>query len=197
MTDEGNIIINIGRQFGSGGKSIAVEIGRELGIQVFDREIISKAAEESGFSKELFEKNDEKRSLFRFSSFFGAERFGGAHAASVGDDQLFKIQSEVIRDIALKQSAILRDMSCLDVFIKAPMEDRVGRVSKREGIPEEEAQEMIEKQDRTRQTFYNFFSFGNWGQASDYDLCIDSSLLGIEGTARFIIEFGRKSKLIR
>ena len=59
MTDEGNIIINIGRQFGSGGKSIAVEIGRELGIQVFDREIISKAAEESGFSKELFEKNDE------------------------------------------------------------------------------------------------------------------------------------------
>lgn len=206
MTDEGNIIINIGRQFGSGGKSIAVEIGRELGIQVFDREIISKAAEESGFSKELFEKNDEKRSLFRFSSFFGAERFGGAHAASVGDDQLFKIQSEVIRDIALKQSAIfvgrcsnyiLRDMSCLDVFIKAPMEDRVGRVSKREGIPEEEAQEIIEKQDRTRQTFYNFFSFGNWGQASDYDLCIDSSLLGIEGTARFIIEFGRKSKLIR
>ena len=199
------MIINIGRQFGSGGKQVALNIGSKLGIKVYDNELISKAAEESGFSKELFERSDEKRSMFNISSFFSSDRFVGSRNY-VGDNELFKIQSDVIRDIAEKGSAIfvgrcsnyiLRDMSCLDVFIKAPMEDRVGMVSKREGIPEEEAQEMIEKQDRTRQTFYNFFSFGNWGQASDYDLCIDSSLLGIEGTARFIIEFGRKSKLIR
>ena len=204
MTDNGNIIINIGREFGSGGKSVAIQIGNRLGIQVFDKELISRAAQESGFSKDLFEKNDEKKSLFRFPAFFGTERFGSSRNA-LGEDQLFKIQSDVIRGIAAKESAIfvgrcsnyiLRDLRRLDVFIKAPMEDRVRRVSQREGICEEEARAMIEKQDRTRQTYYNFFTFGDWGQASDYHLCVDSSSLGIEGTADFIIDFGKKANLI-
>lgn len=204
MTENGNIIINIGRQFGSGGKSVATEIGARLGIQVFDKELIGKAAEESGFSKDLFEKNDERKRLFGFSSVFGLDRFGGSRNA-LGEDQLFKIQSDVIRKIAGKQSAvfvgrcsnyILRDLGCLDVFIKAPVEERVKRVSEREGISAEDALEMIEKQDRARQTYYNFFTFGNWGSSSDYHLCIDSSVLGIKDTADYVIEFGRKAKLI-
>ena len=89
--DANNIIINIGRQFGSGGKEIAMKVGEKLGINVYDNELISKAAEESGFSKELFERSDERRSMFNISSFFGAGRFGSAQNY-VGDNELFKIK---------------------------------------------------------------------------------------------------------
>ena len=202
--DANNIIINIGRQFGSGGKEIAMKVGEKLGINVYDNELISKAAEESGFSKELFERSDERRSMFNISSFFGAGRFGSSQNY-VGDNELFKIQSEVIRGIAEKGPAIfvgrcsnyiLRDLKCLDAFISAPMEERIKRVMDRTGLEEEAAKARIERQDRTRQTYYNFFTFGNWGAASDYDLCVDSSILGIDGTADFIIDFGRKAGLI-
>lgn len=201
---KGHTIINIGRQFGSGGKLIAKRMSDCLGIPAYDNELISKAADESGFSKELFERSDEKRSLFSITSFFGSGRFGSAQNY-VGDNEIFKIQSEVIRDIAAKGSAIfvgrcsnyiLRDMECLDVFVTAPLEDRAKRVSERLGISLDEARSRIGRQDRTRQTYYNFFTFGEWGAATDYDLCIDSSILGIDGTTDFIIDFGRKAGLI-
>lgn len=202
--NEQHKIINFGRQFGSGGKLVAQRISESLGIPVYDNELISKAADESGFSKELFERSDEKRSIFNISSFFGNGRFGEARNY-VGDNELFKIQSEVIRNIAAKGPAIfvgrcsnyiLRDLRCLDVFVTAPLEDRVKRVAERLEISPDEARNRIERQDRTRETYYNFFTFGNWGASSDYDLCIDSSLLGINGTADFIIEFGEKAGLI-
>ena len=203
MSDR-HTIINIGRQFGSGGKEVATKIGEVLGIEVYDNELISKAAEESGFSKELFERSDEKRSVFNLFSFFGSDRFGSTQNY-MGDNELFKIQSDVIRGIAQKGPAIfvgrcsnyiLRDKKCLDVFVSAPMEARISRVMKRTGLGEEEAKERIERQDRTRQTYYNFFTFGDWGTASDYNLCVDSSILGIQGTAEFIIDFGKKAGLI-
>lgn len=203
MSDK-HTIINIGRQYGSGGKEVATTIGKALGIEVYDNELISKAAEESGFSKEVFERSDERRSVFNLFSFFGTERFGSAQNY-MGDNELFKIQSEVIRGITDKGPAIfvgrcsnyiLRDKTCLDVFVSAPLEARVARVMGRLGISEDEAKARIERQDRTRQTYYNFFTFGNWGAASDYDMCVDSSILGIEGTADLIIDFGRKAGLI-
>ncbi len=200
-----NTIINIGRQFGSGGRLIANEIGRKLGIHVYDNELISKAAEQSGFSRELFVKSDENRSLFSVSSFFSSSRF--VHSENyVNDNVLFKIQSEVIRSIAAKESAviigrcsdyILRDMDCLDVFITAPVEIRKKMVAERSGLSDGEAAALIQKKERTRSTYYNFFTFGDWGQASNYDLCVDSSILGIEGTADMIIDFGRKAGKIR
>ena len=199
-----HIIINIGRQFGSGGKEVAEKIGSSLGIRVYDNELISKAAEESGFSRELLERSDEKRSVFSLFSFFGADRFGSTRNY-MGDNELFKIQSDVIRGIAEKGPAIfvgrcsnyiLRDKACLDAFVSAPLEARVKRVMERLDVDEDEAKTRIERQDRTRQTYYNFFTFGNWGAASDYDLCVDSSILGNEGTAELIIDFGRKAGLI-
>ena len=202
--EEKHTIINIGRQFGSGGKEVAEKIGASLGIAVYDNELISKAAEESGFSRELLQRSDEKRCVFSLFSFFGTDRFGSTRNY-VGNNELFKIQSDVIRGIAQKGPAIfvgrcsnyiLRDKTCLDVFVSAPVESRVKRVMERLAVDEDEARTRIERQDRTRQTYYNFFTFGNWGAASDYDLCVDSSILGIEGTADLIIDFGRKAGLI-
>lgn len=199
------LIINVGRQFGSGGKLVALALGKKLGIPVYDQELISKAAEQSGFSKELFAKSDEKRNLLALSSFIvDVGRFGSADNY-VSDNQLFVIQSNVIRSIADKGSAIfigrcadyiLRDRPCLDVFISASDEVRIKRVAERMGITPEQAESLMQKKDRTRETYYNYFTFGNWGVASNYDLCVDSSVLGIDGTADMIIDFCHRANLI-
>lgn len=203
--EDKKLIINVGRQFGSGGKLVALALGKKLGIPVYDQELISKAAEQSGFSKELFAKSDEKRNLLALSSFIvDIGRFGSADNY-VSDNQLFVIQSNVIRSIADKGSAIfigrcadyiLRDRPCLDVFISASDEVRIKRVAERMGITPEQAESLMQKKDRTRETYYNYFTFGNWGVASNYDLCVDSSVLGIDGTADMIIDFCHRAKLI-
>jgi len=200
-----NTIINIGRQFGSGGKSIAAEISAMLDIPLYDNELITKAAEDSGFSPELFKQSDEKRRFWGIGSIFGSNRYG-SYTSGLNDGELFKIQSDAITKIADNGPAIfigrasnyiLRDRKCLDVFICAPMEARVARVCEREGISPDNAEDYIFKKDKARAEYYNFFSFGHWGKSSDYDLCIDSSILGIKGTAEFIVDFGKKAGLIR
>ncbi len=197
-------IICVGRQFGSGGKEVAMYIGRKLGIDVYDSELISKAAEESGFSKDLFAKSDEKKGFFAASNFMTFGRFSAGENYIQGNS-LFQIQSEVIRSIAEKRSAIfigrcsdyiLRDMDVLSVFITAPLENRKERVAERRNISMDEAQSLIAKEDRTRETYYNYYTFGNWGVAGNYDLCIDSSLLGTEGTADIIIETAKRKGLL-
>ncbi len=181
---------------------MAMEIGKILGIKVYDSELLLKAAESSGFSAALFKKKDEKKSFFSFSTFFTPHGFG--HAKSCIDDEaLFKIQSDVIEEIADKESAviigrcsdyILRSRGCtLDVFITAPIEDRIKRVMERTSLAHDKAEDLIHSKDRGRKSYYDYFTFGNWGVADNYDLCVDSSILGIEGTAQYIIDFARKS----
>ena len=198
-------IINIGRSFGSGGGYVGQAIGRKLGIPVYDNELISKAAEEKGYSKSLFT-GEEKRSLFSVSSFFASGRLSHLDGGYVNDNVLFQIQSEVIRSIAEAGDAviigrcadyILRDLPCLDVFVYAPMEYRIKRLVENEGLSPEEAEDLMRRKDRTRETYYNYYTFGSWGKADNYDLCIDSSILGIEGTADFIIDFGRKAGIVK
>lgn len=195
------IIITIGRQFGSGGKCVADALGEKLGIPVYDREIIRKAAQDSGFSEELFVQSDERKRFFSLSSIFSASYSEAENYMS--DKGLFKMQCETIRRIAEQGSAIivgrcsdyiLRDHdNVLDVFLTSPAEERAKRVSERAGISIEKAMDLIEKKDRDRAEYYNYYTFGNWGVASTYDLCLDSSILGIEGTADFIIDFTRKA----
>lgn len=198
---EKKIIINIGRQFGGGGLGVAYELGKKLGIPVYDKELIAKAAQDSGFSKGIFEESDEKKRLFSLSSIF-ASRFGDTENY-MSDRGLFKMQSETIRKIAEQGSAIivgrcsdyiLRDMECtLDVFLTSPLEVRAARIAKRSGLSLEEAEKLAEEKDRNRAEYYNYYTFTDWGVASTYDLCLDSSVLGIEGTADMIIEFARKA----
>lgn len=202
---DNELIINVGRQFGSGGRLVALSLGRKLGIPVYDQELIAKAAEQSGFSKELFANSDEKRNLLALSSFIvDVGRFGSADNY-MSDNQLFVIQSNVIRSLADKGPAvfigrcsdyILRDRKCLDVFVTATDEVRIKRVAERMNITPEQADSLMRKKDRTRETYYNYYTFGNWGVASNYDLCVDSSVLGIEGTADMIIDFCRRAGLL-
>lgn len=199
------IIINVGRQYGAGGKGVAAVLSERLGIPVYDNELLQKAAEESGFSPALFRKSDERRRLWRFGSLFGLNKASSYAPSAIDGTELFKFQSQAIRDIAQQGSAIflgrasdyvLRDMECLDVFICAPLEDRIKRICERTGMPAGDAGKFILRKDKMRSEYYNFFTFGEWGVASNYDLCIDSSLLGINGTAEAIVDFGRRAGLI-
>ena len=200
-----DIIITIGRQFGCGGKRIAEALGNKLGIPVYDHELIIKAAQESGFSAEFFERSDEKKRFFSLTSIF----VGSINADTenyMSDKGLFKLQCETIQSIADQGSAIivgrcsdyvLRDRNnTLNVFLTSPLEERVKRIAETEGLTLEKAEERVEKQDKNRADYYNYYTFGNWGVASNYDLCIDSSIAGIEGTANMIIEFAKISGLL-
>lgn len=200
------LIINIGRQYGSGGKRIAECLGQKLGIKVYDTELLNEAASKSGFDPQLFTRSDERKHLFSLGNIFSSNRYGSFTQSGINESDLFKIQSEAIRDIASRGDAIfvgrasdyvLRDMDCLDVFISAPMQVRKAAVCTRENISEEKAEEYITKRDKKRAEYYNFFTFGHWGKCSNYDLCVDSSILGIEGTADFIIEFAKKAGKIK
>lgn len=124
----------------------------------------------------------------------------------MSDKNLFNIQCSTIRNIAEQGSAVivgrcsdyvLRDSGCtLDVFLTSSDEVRAARIMEREGLTKEKALELMERRDKARADYYNYYTFGNWGVASTYDLCLDSGLLGIEGTADFIIEYARRAGLL-
>jgi cytidylate kinase len=124
----------------------------------------------------------------------------------MSDNGLFEMQCSTIRKIAGQGSAIivgrcsdyvLRDMDCvLNVFLTSPLPVRVKRICERHNLCAEKAETLIMQKDKAREEYYNYYTFGNWGVASTYDLCIDSSRLGIEGTADFIIDFAKKAGLL-
>ena len=199
---EKHILITIGRQFGSGGKPVGDALSRKLGIPVYDNELITEAAKQSGYSPELFIRSDEKKRSFFLANLFG---LSSDVRNMIGDAELFRIQSETIRNLASKGSAIfvgrasdyvLRDMKCLNVFITATMESRIKFVCERDGVALEDAPGIIERRDRNRSKYYDFFTHKHWGLASNYDICINRSTLGTEKTADLIIEFGKMRGLI-
>ena len=197
----------IGRQLGSGGKAVGEALGRRLGVHVYDKQLINLAAEQSGLCTELFEQADEKKSRSLFSSLIGYLRMPFAsEEGSVTDvlssEALFKIQSDVIRDIASRESCIFvgrcadyilrENPRCVNVFLTADDADRIGRIRRRQGCTAEEARAMMERVDARRASYYNYYSSRTWGEAATYHLCVSTSPLGDEGTADFILEFAAR-----
>ena len=200
-------VINIGRQLGSGGKDIGEIIARRLGVRLYDKELINLAARESGICPEFFEKADEKESRSVLSTMIGYLRSPfagdcGGVTSVLSNDALFKIQSDVIRDVAERESCIfvgrcadyiLREHPRrVDVFISASEADRIRRICARTGCTADEARAQMERGDARRAGYYNYYSSKTWGAAATYHLCIDSSVFGDEGTADFILEFAAR-----
>ena len=197
-------VINIGRSLGSGGRAIGRLLQKELNIAYYDREILNLAAKESGLCAEVFEHADEKnrflRTLGNMIPFIGgSESF---YPGELSEENLFRIQANAIRKAAADHSCIfigrgadyvLRDFPrCVNVFVTADMKDRIRAVCQHENVNEQKARERIEQVDKERARFYNFFTSGTWGAAATYDLCINSSILGMEGSADFIKQFALK-----
>ncbi len=201
-------IINVGRQLGSGGRSIGQELAKRFSIKYYDRQLLEIASKQSGLHKKFFERADEKASKVLGGGIFGS-RFPFAGEGLLGgnnylsNDQLFKIQSDVMRELAEKESSlfvgrcadyILRDHPrCVNVFVSASMEARVMALQNRdEGATVEDILDILSKADKKRASYYNYYSNKSWGVASSYHLCIESSALGIEKTTDFIEQFIRE-----
>ncbi|HIX26908.1 MAG TPA: cytidylate kinase-like family protein [Candidatus Barnesiella excrementigallinarum] len=198
-----NLIITIGRQFGSGGREIGKLLSELFGIAYYDKELINEASKSSGLSTEYFEKADERAPSALLNSFSinwltGAGGLWGDGGLS--NEYIFKFQSDVIRHLAETQSCvivgrcadyILRHYPrCYNVFIHAPLEDCVERIICRSPeLSRKEAIELAEKKNKLRASYYNFYTDKGWGVSSSYDLSIDSSILGSEATAQFIRDF--------
>lgn len=198
-------VINIGRQLGSGGRAIGMLLAKELDIAYYDKEILTIAAQESGFCTEVFERSDEHKGFFRsmFGNLIPAMSSGtDFYRNQLSDEHLFQLQAEAIRKAAQKQSCIfigrcadyiLRDHPrCVNVFVVADKEDRIRRICEADSCDRSAAEKKIENGDRQRAEYYNFYSTGRWGAADTYHLCINSSTMGIEATAEFIKNFIRK-----
>ncbi len=202
---EKRIIINIGRQLGSGGHDIGRMLAQDFHAQYYDREILNIAAKESGFSEEFFEKNDERKGFLRsflhlpFSNSSAGDSF---YQNNFSQEGLFKFQSDAIRKEAEKGSCVfvgrcadyvLRDFpNTVNIFITAPVQFRIDNVAKKSGVSSEEARKIIEQGEKHRAEYYNYYTGKRWGDAKSYDLCIDASILGLEQTEKFIAEFIRK-----
>lgn len=200
-------VINLGRQFGSGGKEIGEKLAKDLNIAFYDKELIRLASEESGLCTDFFEEADEKAAKTILGGLLSTRipfLTEGAYPFNsyLSNDSLFKIQSDVIRELAEKQSClfvgrcadyILRDFPrCVNIFISAPPQARIDHLVQLHGITPDEAEELIKKADKRRSSYYNYYSYKTWGAAETYHLCIDSSVLEIEGTVAFIKEFVKK-----
>jgi len=195
-------VITIGRQLGSGGREIGEKIAQQLDISFYDKELIFIASKESGLGNEFFEKADEKKRIPIFGSLFGLKGSLSIEPFSnyyLSNDTLFKIQSDVIRGLAEKESCLFvgrcadyvlkEHPRCLNVFISADLNDRINRIARINSVPDDQAVEIIEKSDKQRAGYYNYFSNKSWGALESYHLCINSSVLGINGTVDIIRHF--------
>jgi len=202
---KGNIVITIGRQLGSGGREIGHKLAAQLNLLFFDKELIRIAAQESGIQEDIFEEADEKRTHSLFGGLIDLRGFQPDEVYPdyyLSNEMLFKVQADVIRRLAGEKSClfvgrcsdyVLKDHSrCLNVFVSADMSDRIGRVAVTHNITEEKAEDFIRKIDKKRADYYRYFTGKVWGAAPSYHLCINSSLLGIDGTVSFIRAFAEK-----
>ena len=196
-----NYVITIGRQLGSGGKQIGETLSQRLNIPCYDKELIQLASRESGLVKDLFEKMDEKSSYSFFGNLFGFRSGYSGDSNYLCNETLFKIQSDVIRQLAEKESCIfigrcadyiLREHPRrLSVFITARKEDRMERIRLEHNIPAKDVAVFIEQADKRRAAYYNYYSNKIWGMAASYDLCVDSSVFGIERIISIIEDYVR------
>lgn len=204
-----NIIITISRQFGSYGQMIGERIAEDYGVKCYDKEMLSRAAKESGMAEELFQTHDEKpTNSFLYSLVMDTYSLGysaGTFADMPINHKVFLAQFDAIKKIADEGSCVLIGR-CADyalegydnvvsVFIYADMDARIRKViehhKKLTGkvLTEAKAKDMINKEDKKRASYYNYYTNKEWGNAKGYDLCINSAKLGIEGTVKAIEEY--------
>ena len=187
------MIITFARGFGSGGKTIAKMLAEELGVNCYGRNIVRLASDESGISEDLFAQADEKRkySLLKFAPSKHDKALSPPESNDfVSNDNLFKFQANVIKNLAQNESAViigrcadyvLKDYdNLISVFIHADLETSVNNVVDMYGVPEHEAKKLIEKNNKSRSEYYKYYTGQNWENAKNYDLCLDSSNLGYE-----------------
>ena len=185
-------VITISREYGSGGRAIGERLAKELGVPFYDKELIFMAAKESGLSEEYIKKTEQMKSTsFLYGLYMSAQQLPM-------NDQIFLVQSKIIRQVAQEGPCVIvgrcaaevlakQGIPCLNVFIHAPLDERVARLRTRHDITEADARRFIRKNDKARANYHKKYAYTKWGDTRNYHMTISSSL-GIDKVARIIAE---------
>lgn len=201
MESNEELIIVIGRKFGAGGRAIGKALSERLGIPYYDNELLKAAAIEFGFDSKIFANVDERKpSFFKkiLTRGYGVQET--FMPDTLGEESIYEAQSKVIRAVAKKGPCIivgrtadyiLRDFPGLvSVFLHAPESFRAGKIAERgDALNMQQALELARKKDKEREAYYRYFSGRPWGSASNYNLCLDSSMLNTDQAAELIISY--------
>ena len=200
----GNKIYTIGREFGSLGQLVGEKLAERLGIKCYDKELLQKAAKESGFCEEIFENHDEKpTNSFLYSLVMDTYSAGNYSAAPFLDmplnHKVFLAQFDAIKKIAEKESCVIvgrcadyalaDNPDCLNIFVHADLDDRIHLVSKRMDLTENKARDLVLKNDKQRASYYNYYTCKKWGDSRSYDLTLNTSKISIDQCVDIIIAF--------
>ncbi|MCD8390281.1 MAG: cytidylate kinase-like family protein [Firmicutes bacterium] len=204
------LVITIGRQYGSGGKDIGMSIAKTLDIPFYDKEIVEMAAQKGNMSKDTAKTVDEKATnSFLYSLISGGYSSSGTslYYEMPINDKLFIAQSEVIKELARKGSCVivgrcadyvLRDEKNIELcsaFIYGGLDYRIGRVMERyPELTHAKAKDKVTKTDKQRRTYYDYYTDGNWGVMSNYDVCINTESFGIENSAQMLASYLKNKK---
>ena len=203
----GHEVYTIGREFGSRGKVIGKKLAERLGIKYYDKELLQQAAKESGFCEEIFENHDEKpTNSFLYSLVMDTYSAGNYSSAPFLDmplnHKVFLAQFDAIKSIAEKESCVIvgrcadyaladrKDV--LNIFFRSELEDRISYVAQRDNVSLQKAKEMIQKKDKQRSSYYNYYTCKKWGDARSYDLSINTSKLSDEACIDIILAYREK-----
>ncbi len=204
-----NLIITIGRECGSGGRHIGKKLAEELGVKCYDKELIDVAVKKSGLCKEIFETHDEKpTSSFLYSLVMDTYSLGYANSAYMDmplNHKVFLAQFDTIKQIATEEPCIIIGR-CADyalaefpnvvsVFITADEDVKIKTLMERHNMTEAQAKSFMVKTDKKRASYYNYYSSKRWGDSKSYDLCINSSKVGMDGAIRIIKAFAEEKQL--
>ena len=198
-----NTIITIARQYGSGGHDIGEKLAEELMIPFYDKELLERAAKDSGFCQEIFENYDEKpTNSFLYSLVMDTYSMGHSTAAFAEmplNHKIFLAQFNAIKDIAKEGPCVIvgrcADYALADfpnvvnVYLYADMQSRIARIARRHDVTDAKAKDLIQKTDKGRASYYNYYTNKKWGEATGYDLCLNTASLGIDGSIHMIREF--------
>lgn len=200
-----NTIITIGRQFGSGGREIGEKLANHFGIKYYDKELLTRAAKESGFCEEMMHNHDERpTNSFLYNLVMDTYSFGYNSSAFVDmpiSHKVFLAQFDTIKKIAdegpcvivgrCADYALSEYKNCLHIFIHADEQSKIKHIMNKydDVTTEQKARDMMIKKDKQRQSYYNYYSSKKWGRADSYDLSINSSILGEDGTVKFLIQY--------
>lgn len=199
-----NKIYTIGREFGSGGREVGEKLAAKLGIKLYDKELLHQAAKDSGFCEEIFENHDEKpTNSFLYSLVMDTYSVSGYSAAPFLDmplnHKVFLAQFETIKKIAEKESCVIvgrcadyalsDNPDCINIFIHADLDVRIKNVSRNLNITENKARDIINKTDKQRASYYNYYTSKKWGDSKSYNLSLDAGKLGTDNCVEMILKF--------
>ena len=202
---KGNLVITIGRECGSSGRLIGQRLAEDLGVKCYDKELLSLAAKNSGLCEELFKTHDEKpTNSFLYSLVMDTYSMGYNTSAYMDmpiNHKIFLAQFDTIKKLATEESCVIvgrcADYALADypntvtVFISGNEEDKIKSLMERHGLTEQKAKDLMIKTDKRRASYYNYYSSKKWGGSRSYDLCLNSSAVGLEGAVEVIKAFAR------